>query len=255
MIRKTPILLMLSILFLPLAACKRDKEPNKIIDGLPINNTVTVVPAQMAQQIYLVTRDAMIEFIPVINRLDQGNSAPGFSELTGPDGQSRYTFSKVEKHYGSATFTIQFIDGSGNVIDPISSLTSTTTLATARITTAGTSAQFTYTQNLVVTLQTPGILTSDKRLTGTTTFTGATDTLTMVYPAPGALCGFEGLVDGSSNGSGTGPLAQTITLTLNYSPDRNADGLLQWEGQNGGIHFIDTGSGFLTTATYRILIN
>lgn len=253
MIRKSLLFVSISIGLCSFLSCKREREPNKIIDGLPINSTETVVPAQMAQQFFLLIRDGLNEIVPVFNRLGRVDPPPDFSELT-PVGSNVYEFSVTEKHYGSVTFKINFKDTSGNSIDPIANNTSTMTVRSVHITASGTSSLFTYSQDLVLTLETAGLLSSDKRLTGNSTFTGATDAVTFTFVPPGSNSTFQGLTNGMVLGSGSGPSNQNISITLTFSSNHEADGQIAWLGREAAIHFLDNGVGYVATKESRTII-
>lgn len=236
-----------------ISACKRKETPNKIIDGVPVNTTETIVPAQAAQEFFLLKRDGLGVIVPVINRLSI--PSPTFPELTGPSAQT-YSFTLHENHYGTANFTIQFRDSSNNPIDPITTVSSTNTLQSVAITVSGNSTSFSYTENLVLTLVTQGNVTGKKLLTGTSSFNGSSYSIVFTLSSPGSNCTFNGFTDGSVSASGSGgPSLQPTSLNLIFSADHKANGNIAWEGLEGGIHFEDNGSGIIVTNQFRLLID
>jgi hypothetical protein len=257
--KKTVILseakdLAVALIFLSLFAvgCKHDREPNKIIDGTQIDLTVTVFPAQAAQQFVLLNQASMETAITVINRLALEN--PSFGELTGPDGSSRYSYTRTDARFGTATFFMQFRDINGAVIDPISNRTSTATLAAVGLTGNGTSPLFTYSQAQLITLLTPGVPTSDKKVRGFTRFNGSGITDLDFTIIDGGLNAVpEGLFNGNVSAAGTGP-TQPITMNFSYDFNYNVSGNIAWEGNSGLIHVERLGSGFVSTAIARYII-
>lgn len=244
--------LILIILFFSLTiGCHKDTETNKILDTLPVNTSISVLPAKAHQESILIQKNMAQILVPVINRL--GETGLTFPNLSGPDGSLRYSFTVSENHYGTATFLIQFRDNINSVIDPITSLTSTTTLNNVLITFTGASDRFSYTGSWVLTLETSGTVTSTKRLTGTTTFTGSSYTINFSLPSPGITCTFEGLTRGTLSSTGTGGPSSTATSSLiSFSTDHTSNGSLAWEGNSGGLHLNPNGTGFITTNQYLI---
>ncbi len=233
--------------------CHKDQEPNKIIYTLPINSTLTVIPAHAAQEFLLIQTAAAQTIVPIINRI--GSTSTSYPELSGPDGSSRYTFTKTESHYGTATFLIQFRDSSNAVIDPIQTQSSTTTLKSVVVTVTGTSNRFSASANLIISLDTAGLAESTKRITGTAAFTGSTYSLNFTILASGITCSFDGLTAGSFEASGSGGPQNTNTaILLSLSSNKDANGSISWEGQSGGLHLESNGTGFVTTNQYLIPI-
>jgi len=240
----------LILLLFALASCEKKEEPNKIIDGLPFDNTVVILPAQATKEMHILKSDGAGFAVEIINRVGILNTV--FPELTGPDGQLRYTFSIANTIYGSASFTMQFLDTLSSPIDPIATNVSTATLASVTLTGSGASDLFSYTETLTITLQTAGITSSDKFLTGTVVFTGTSDTITFTFAAPGAKINFEGMAGGSVSASGTGPGGAPISIQLAFRSDHDANGSITWEGQTGGIHIDQAGGGFVLTNNAKI---
>lgn len=235
-----------------LNACEKKKEPNKILDGLPVNTEEVVPLGQATQEIHVMTQDALNTIVTAMNRLSQ--TSPSFSDLTNV-GFGQYQFTRSGSRYGSATFTITFKDGVGATIDPIANTASTSTFKSVDVTGTGSSSRFSYTIGTwTITLLTEGVPTSDKTLAGPTTFTSAAPSYTINYTYTSAEATFEGVTDGTLSATGTGPSAP-ITLTVTYASDRVVNGTLTWEGQSGGIHLASNGTGFIVTDTSRLLLN
>ncbi len=233
------------------SACKREQEPNKILDPLPIKSDITSLPAQVGQGWFLMKRDCMKVLVPVMNRTTLTNST--FPELTGPDAQSRYTFTTSERHYGTATFTIQFKDAGNNTIDPIQMQSSTAIIKSVLITDNGGNSKFTLSENLTLTLDLAGIVDSDKRLTGTSNFSSSNLSLNFAFNGVGAKTTFDGLTDGSASASGTFD-GQPTTLNLSFYADHTANGNITWSGISGGLHYTETGTGYIVTNEFRLLL-
>jgi hypothetical protein len=248
---KIQYLTAISLLLIVNSGCRKDQESQKIIDTLPINSTVVVTPAYAAQEFLLLKRDAAQTIVPVINRL--GQTINTFPELTGPDGSSRYTFQRVESHYGTANYTIQFRDSNGSVIDPIQTQTSTTTLATVDITASGSNDRYSYSETMTLTLETPGQVDSKKRITGTSSFTGSSYSINFTMPSPGLTWSFDGVSAGIVTASGSGgPSNSALSMTLSLSSSHAASGPIAWEGNEGSIHIESNGSGYVTTPQYLV---
>lgn len=237
-----------------MSSCKRKEEPIKILDPLPLNSLQTCVPGEMGQAWVLLKRDCLKVLVPVINLTTIPNST--FPQVTGPDSLSRYTFQTSDGHYGTATFTIRFFQENGTVIDPILTNTSTTTLKSVSVNVIGSSSRFSYTENLVLTLDTAGIISSNKRFTGTSAINdvGNINVLTFTMPSPGIRSAFEGMVEGQATVTGTGPSSQTTSMTLAVSADHTTNGNITWEGLSGGIHYEENATGYVITNQYQLLL-
>ncbi len=241
-----------ALLLASVSACRREKEPNKIVDSLSLDTTQAVIPANAAQQMLVLKRDSMNIIIPVIARL--GIAGAQFSELTRT-GFGQYTFPGAERHYGNATFTLQFKNTAGAPIDPIQNQGSTTTLKSVSVTTQGSSSLFNpYSENLVLTLDIAGDFGSVIRLTGTSSFTGGGYTVTLTFPG-GAVTTFQGLKSGSVTGSGTGPTGLSVALALSIRASQQLEGSINWEGQTGSLHMEDSGKGYVITGQSRFFID
>jgi len=249
---RNKIFILLAFFLLAGLGCERKNESNKILHGLPVDTTQIVLPAQAIQQFMLLKRDSLGILVPILNRLAIADA--GFPEVSGPDSNSRYTFRLSENRYGTADFTIQFLDAAHSVIDPISFQTSTSTIKTAALTTTGSSSLFAYTEDLSLTLATTGDVNSEKRVTGNATFTGSGYTITFVFDPAGSVTKFGGILEGLVTATGTGPGSAPMTLSMRYSTDHSADGNLTWEGQSGGLHIMDDGSGSIVTSTARLFV-
>lgn len=247
-----PKILLIGLFSIGVLGCKKDRVDNKIVDGLPIGPAQAILPAQAAQQMLLLKRGVAGVIIPVINKLGLANQT--FTELSGPDAQSRYAFSLSNNRFGSASYSVQFRNASDVTIDPISARTSTTTLASVVITGSGSSQQFTYSESLRVTLKTAGNTTSDKFLTGSSNFAGGTYNLTFTLPSPGPKISFEGLIDGYVAGAGSNAAGQAASLNLIFASDLTASGPLTWEGRQGGLYIRKNGEAFVTTEQSRIIV-
>lgn len=235
-------------------ACQRKDTPNKFIDTLPIDTTVTVVPGIAAKQMILLKNVGLTIAIPVMNRLGQAGST--FPELQGPDINTRYSFSYSDATLGTVTFTLQFRDTNDQVIDPIANVVSTNTLKGAVFAATGQSPGFSYTENLEIILETSGIADSDKSLTGTSHFVGAGYDITFTFPAPGVVASFNGLTKGRVTASGTGgPSSLPMTMNLTFSSDHQGNGDIAWDGLQGKIHTNDNGTGVIVTNQARYLID
>ena len=199
----------------------------------------------------------MTVLIPVINKF-------AFADSTYPElidaGGGNYTFWAAEQHYGRADFTISFRDGASAPTDPILVNASSATFKSAVISITGSSALFTFTQNATLTLETEGKVDSRKLLLGSAIFTGigaaAGESLTFTVVGPGATAIFQGLSDGrvSATGSGGTPAAP-IAIDFSFTTNRNINGTLAWEGQEGTFHIDETGTGYIVTSQERILLD
>lgn len=242
--------LITSLIFLTLG-CHKGQESNKILYTLPVNSTASVIPAHAAQEFLLLKTVASQVIVPIINRIGQQNQI--YPELTGPDGSSRYSFNRTENHYGTASFLIQFRDGTNAVIDPIQTQTSTTTLKSVVVTVTGTSSKFAYSESLSITLETAGAADSKKQISGTANFSGSTYNLNFTIVSPGITCSFDGLTAGIFEASGTGgPSNTTTSMQISLSSNKDANGSIAWEDQSGGFHMESNGTGFVTNGQYLI---
>ena len=236
--------------------CKKNREPNKILDGLPVDPTVTVIPGHAAQQHLLLIRDIASVVVPVMNRV--GLTGATFPELT-PAGGGAYTFSVSNARYGFASLQIQFKDESDANVDPIQSATTTFKSGVVTSPAPGTSALFTHTTGsptpLRITLETAGVGTSPKLITGDVTFSGSNYALVFSFAPAGAGLNFEGLVSGEATATGTGPDASAASLSLRFDSNRDADGTIVWEGRSGAIHLANNGIGFVSTDQVRFFID
>ena len=235
-----------------LAGCHRRNEPNKILDGQPVGSFELVIPAEAARQFYLLKRDMLRTVVPVINKFATTN--PVYPELT-PVGGSKYSFTSAEKHYGSATFTLEFRSDTNATIDPVGVQGSSTSVKSVIVTGTAASSLFpTITENLTLVLDSSGVVTSTMRLSGTTSMTGSGYSLTFNFDPAGSKANFDGLTDNQVTASGSGgtPPA-TAALLLRFTTDRNANGSIAWEGRTGGIHIESDGSGYVSTLEKRIL--
>lgn len=236
-----------------LASCERKREPNKILDGFVVGASEVILPAEAARQFFLLQNDMLRVTVPVISKLALDNS--DFRELSGPVA-SKYSFSVKEKHYGDATFTLEFRDSNNATFDPIAVRTSSITLQSVIVTGTGASALFpTINESMVIVLETSGTVTSNLRISGTATLSGSGYTLNFGFNPGGSRAIFEGVTDGAATATGTGgtPPA-TTTINLGFSTDRNVNGSIAWEGRDGGIHLDNNGSGYVTTSAGRIFL-
>jgi hypothetical protein len=241
-----------------LGACRRDSDQNKLVDGVPINVTATVVPAQASQQYLFLKRDLLIFTIPVINKLINADST--FPELIDAGG-GNYQVHDTDIHYGDATFTIAFQDINGATIDPIAVRSSSNSLAAVTVNITGSSPLFTYTETGKVTLGLPGVLdaTSIRYYTGTAAFTGVgqANGYTLNFNvSQQATAVFQGLTTGqvTVTGSGGTPTAPA-NVVFYFAQNRNIDGTLSWEGQSGTFHVDVTGPGYVITPAKRIILD
>lgn len=241
-------------LSLGLVACKNNREPNKIIDGLPFRVEETVIPAYAIQELMLLTRDNIRQTITILNKTSVINNT--YSEVVNVSSNT-YQFHVSNSHYGDATITIQFFDATGVALDPIATQTSSATIKSVTIAATGSSQLFTYTETSALTLDIAGDISSTIRSTGTFTFTGVSSaagySLTILQSSPGSRTALDGFRDGTLTASGTGPSAP-ITMNLNITSDHSIDGNLTWEGQSGGMHISNNGTGFVVTAQSRVPI-
>jgi len=244
---------LLLIALVALAGCERKREPNKILDGYVVGSSEVIIPAEGARQFFLLKRDLLRVVVPVINKLSLATS--DFSELSGPVAM-KYSFQVSEKHYGTATFTLEFKDDVNATFDPIAVRGSSTTIKSVVVTGVGASALFpSISENLSLVLESSGVVTSTLRLNGTSVFSGSGYTLNFGFNPGGSKGVFEGITDGSASASGTGgtPPA-TASINLGFTTDRNANGSITWEGRDGGIHLDENGSGYVSTAAGRIFL-
>ncbi len=234
------------------AGCRRENESSKVIDGLPVNTVQTAVPAEAAQQFHLLNRDALSSLIPIVHGLYlSGQAHPG---VFGPDSQSRYNFNLIEKHYGTATLTFQFRDISNAVIDPIAVFASTALVKSVAITCQGTSPQFTYVENLVLTIDTAGSVDTTKLLTGTALFSGSGISMTFTFNGAGSMAVVGGLNNGSVSAV-SNVVGQPVSLTLNFNTDHDANGTLAWDDLTGSLHIGSNGSCDVVTRQFRIILD
>ena len=231
------------------AGCKHKNEPNKILDGLPANPTVEVVPAQAAQQWVLLKRDMVNTLVPAVNKF--ANPSLGWGELGSPDGSLRYTYRTTNSRYGSATFQIQFHDQNGTPIP--AAVSSSTTLKSVSITANAQSSMFTFSETLNLDVRTFGSSDSIMLLTGNSTVNGSNYSLTFSLPGSGAKCVFQGLSGGLAFVSGNGNGAP-CNMTLNFQPNLDTSGTINWEGQSGTLRININGSGFVATNQERFFL-
>jgi hypothetical protein len=239
-----------------LGACKHDKEPNKILNGSVVDVSQTVYPGLTVQEFVVLNQQIVAVIVPIFSRLGTTTELR-FPELT-PLGNSTYRFTVTQPSFGSAHADIQFKDPAGNVIDPIATTASTSTLASVTMAVTGASSLYSYTENLSMKLDTAGDTTSTKRMFGTGTFNGTNaaagySNLVFSFPSSGCESSFEGILAGTVNGAGTGPSAP-VTFRLTFGSAHAADGTLSWEGRNGTIHMNPNGVGFIIDGPTRILI-
>ena len=138
---------------------------------------------------------------------------------------------------------------------------SSNSLAAVAVSINGSSPLFTYTENGRVTLSVPGVLdtTSVRYYTGSASFTGVGQasgySLSFNVTQP-ATAVFQGLTSGqvTATGSGGNPSAPT-NVVFYFQQNRNIDGTLSWEGQNGTFHVDVTGPGYVITPTQRIILD
>jgi hypothetical protein len=249
--------LLLALAGFALAGCKHDREPNKIVDGLPFKVEETVMPAYAVQHLILLTKDSLRSAVTVLNKTSILNA--NYSDVTNISSNT-YQFSLSNVRYGTAVFTIQFFDEAGAGLDPILNQVSSATIKSMALNvTSGSSSLFTYTATSLLTLDIAGDVSSTLRSTGTYTFTGqgaATGySVAFVQPAPGSRTAFEGFKDGAFTATGNGPAGiGTVSMNLAVSSNHGLGGSLTWEGQSGGIQLENNGTGFVITSQARIPI-
>lgn len=251
-------LLIIACAGLILAGCKRDEERRKIINPLPVNASVVVNPASAVQQYHLLQRDSVGLVVSIVKRL--AFSTYGYDELTRVGGAApyQYQFTRTNVKYGNATWTLTFKDGSNNQIDPIDNNASSTTIKSVDIAVNGTSGQYSYNNTLTITLETAGFLDSVYRLTGVLTLAGVgsvPDVVSFTPTSTGLVCNSFGLIGGSLDISGTGPGGSATSGGLAYETSHEANGTLNWEGNQAGLHMREDGQILLVTSDSRILID
>jgi hypothetical protein len=204
--------LFLILLTMTALGCRKDREPNKIIDGLPLKVTEVVLPAYALQELTLFKRDNIRSIITTINKTSLSGST--FEELTNISSNT-YRFNVTEARYGTAQVTIQFYDPTGTAIDPLITRSSTSTIKSVAINTSGTSGLFTYSESGLITLDTAGNINSTMRSTGTFTFTGSDHVLNFAIsnPARTTIDGFrDGLFRRAANTSNSNHRALPVLL-------------------------------------------
>lgn len=236
------------------SACQKKEEPNKIVNNLPTDVGITVLPAQAAQQYIVLNNEVFTEGVYILNRLNS-YATPTFPELQQvASGQYRYSVSNSK--CGTAPVIYTFYSGA-SIIDPIAVHSTTNTVSSLTMEIAansGVSALFTYSESLRLTLAKFGDLTSDKSVTGTSHFVGSHQDITFSIDASGILATTEGLSAGQFSGGGTGTSGQPVSLSLTVDLDHNANGIITWEGQDGQIHFDPKVLGVVMTRTKRLLV-
>jgi hypothetical protein len=237
------------MVLLTAASCRRHDETNKILDGQAINTTFTAVPIQATQQMSVLVKDTLSAAIPVINRI--GTSSTDFAPLTGPDGSLNYGLTLTNNRFGSATYVVQFKDSTNATIAFNSS---TSTFKSLVLTGTGSSALFTSTISLVISIQTEGNVNTDKFLAGALNFIGSSNNITYTFPSPGIAVTFLGVTRGPMTASGTGPMSQLVTGTFTYSSTHILDGSINWEGNQGTIHLNDFAAGILNLNQIRHIL-
>lgn len=253
MIMKRIHLLSLIALSLFWTGCHRKTESNKIIDGLPVIQAQNVVPVQIAQQFMLATRDGLAVSISALNRFDLVGAQ--FPELT-PIGGMQYQFITSESRYGTATFTVRFINDSNLYFDPIAVPTSTGSIKGMELDVNGGSSNFSFSGTYVVVLTEIGHVDSSKHMTGNLNMTGPSNTLNFTLSNPGPEVTFQGMIDGGATASGTdSSTGLTTTLSLIFTPDHAASGKLIWNNDTITLFIQDNGHGFFLTDAGRVLFN
>ncbi len=253
-------LILAALIGMTVLGCKRKNEPNKILDPLPVNTTLTCVPAQIGQGWYALKRDLLAVLISVINRtsLLSATFPASYPELTPTGPLGEYSLTLNDRHYGTGQATIRFFsdDAHTTPIDPVQDVSSTATIKSVSISINVTgSSLFTGNESLTLTYDTAGLLDSARRLTGTSVFTGTNDSITFTMAPPGLRGAYEGLVDGHMSATGTGPGGSTTRFEMDFFADHAGNGTIVWEDIRGGIHYNDNASGYVVTHLYRLLLD
>lgn len=247
MTRKSLLFLCLSVALL---GCHKDSPARKIIDGLPVlSSPPTVVPAQATQQ-YLLLKNAMLN--PVITNLTRVfNNLPP-TGLTSVGGGS-YSYTTTERHYGSATFTIQCRDVNNSPVDPFATISATSSVKSVHITESSSNNASTFSEDLTLNLQTVGILIGPYSLNGSSTFNGPSYSIIFTLAPEGVAATISGLINGNATSAPNTGSALSSSSSLSFGTKSDISGILAWDGQTAGIHVSSDGSGYLTTDTERIL--
>ena len=251
--KKSFLIFCVAPLLLTLTSCRKDHEPNKIIEGLPIDVTQTIIPGQAAQEFLLINQSMINIAIPTMNRV--GRPDLPFSEVTGPDGQGRYTFTTIDTRFGAPIFFMTFHNTDGSLVDLTNPLVSTNTVSFASVTGSGVSKLFSYSLNVDIVVATPGITTTDKTIRGNYHFDGAGYVLDFRFAGTGAPVTYLGMIGGQLYAAGTGgPQNAPAAISLNFDSSYDGNGSISWEGQQGTIHVGTEGKGYIATSTSRVFI-
>jgi hypothetical protein len=237
--------------FSTLLGCHKDSPSKKIIDGLPAatGSTSTIQPAQATQQYLLLKNVALDRVITNLNRLQVGLPAGG---LSGPSG-SNYTFQSSEKHYGTATFTIQFQDVNNAAIDPFTAVTATSSVKYVHVTVNSTSNAFAISEDLQVSLDIVGQLTGPYHMTGTSNFDNSSYSITYTLDPTGVDATITGVLRGHASATSASGAPKQTSSVLTFGTNSDVSGKMTWDDQSAGIHINSDGSGFLTTDDTRTL--
>ncbi len=244
------LFIVITLMSAAFVGCKHDPEKNKVVDSLPIHMNESCPPAQISQAWFALKRDMLALLVPVVNRL--GLTGSTYPELTS-DGNMQYSFRLQNRHYGNATYTIEFKNSTGGTIDPITdpTHTSSTTLKSILINGVGTISSTNYKEELTLDLDTLGDTSGNKHLYGTSLFNDGSYSITFTFVSGGAPCTYQGMTDGRVDATGTGPGAP-VTLMMMFYPEHTANGSVAWEGNSGNMHFEENATGFVITDQYRL---
>ncbi len=234
-----------------LIGCHKDSPGKKIIDGLPVTTAPLMIPPAQAVQEYLLLNNAMLStVITNLNRLSLQLPATG---LTGPDASLNYTFQRNEIHYGLATFVIQFQDVNSGALDPFTTGFATSSIKFVQITVNGTSTAFTFSEHLILSLDTVAILTGPYHMSGTSEFDDSSYSIIYTLNPAGVVATITGLLSGQASSVSSQTSPKTTSSSLSFGQVSDVSGVIKWEDQTAGIHVSPDGSGYLTTSDSRIL--
>lgn len=211
--------------------CKRDSPLTKLVEGGPVGGAIQALPVNAVQAFHRLERDVIGFVMGITNRTSTVD--PEYPELTLPGPNYSYVISGA--HYGQVTINFSYQDDSNMSIDPIFAQASSETIKYVFVNLTSVGVPFNGTGSFLLTFTEAGNFNSIIRATGTCTLTEASYTVVFDVPNPGAAASFTGFSGGRINISGSGP-GGAITGQITATTERELNGSLSWDGNDGQIH-------------------